>query len=223
MLAELATRPVEPALPTIVLRFLTSPVRVLGEAGVTGVEVVRNGLERDASGELRPVATDEIETIECGLVVRAVGYHGEPVPDLPYDAATGTVPNDRGRVTPGVYVAGWVKRGPTGFIGTNKTCAQETVARILDDLDSGLPEPVGTLESIESVVRGRQPDVVDLEGWRAIDAEERRRGVERGRARVKIVDVEEMLRVAAPPTGVPPRLRAMRRRYAALRSSEKRS
>ena len=83
---------------------------------------------------------------------------------------------------PGVYVAGWVKRGPTGFIGTNKTCAQETVEAMLDDLDAGLPTPVGTRDSIASVVRGRCPDVVDLAGWLAIDAEERRRGAERGRA-----------------------------------------
>ena len=223
VLAELAARPVDPSLPTIVLRFLTSPVRILGEARVTGVEVVGNRLEPDADGTLRPVATGETETIDCGLVVRAAGYHGEPVADLPYEAASGTVPNDRGRVAPGVYVAGWVKRGPTGFIGTNKTCAQETVARILDDLDAGPPEPVGTRESIASVVRGRQPDVVDLKGWRAIDAEEQRRGAERGRVRVKIVDVDEMLRVAAPPIGEAPRLRVARRRYAAVRSPEKRS
>ncbi len=223
VLAELAARPVDPALPTIVLRFLTSPVRILGEERVTGIEVVRNRLEPDTDGVLRPVATDDVETLDCGLVVRAVGYHGQPVADLPYDAATGTVPNDRGRVTPGVYVAGWVKRGPTGFIGTNKTCAQETVDRILDDLDAGLPAPVGTPESIASVVRGRQPDVVDLAGWRAIDAEERRRGADRGRARVKIVDVDEMLRVAAPPTGGSQRLRGARRRYASVRGSEKRS
>jgi len=135
--------------------------------------------------------------IGAGLVVRAIGYHGEPVADLPYDAATGTVPSDGGRVSPGVYVAGWAKRGPSGFIGTNKTCAQETVAGLLDDLDSGLlPSPVGTLDSIAAVVRGRCPDVVDLAGWRAIDAEERRRGAARGRPRAKIVEVEEMLGVA---------------------------
>jgi ferredoxin--NADP+ reductase len=223
VLAELAARPVDPALPTIVLRFLTSPVRVLGDQHVTGIEVARNRLEPDADGVLRAIPTGELETLDCGLVVRAVGYHGQPVADLPYDAATGTVPNDRGRVTPGVYVAGWVKRGPTGFIGTNKTCAQETVERILDDLGAGRPEPVGTRDSIASVVRGRQPDLVDLAGWRAIDAEECRRGADRGRARVKIVDIDEMLRVAAPPTGGSQRLRGARRRYAAVRGFEKRS
>jgi ferredoxin--NADP+ reductase len=219
VLAELAARPVDPALPTIVLRFLTSPVRILGDDRVTGVEVVRNRLEPDATAALRPVATGEVETLDCGLVVRAVGYHGEPVADLPYDAVTGTVPNDRGRVTPGVYVAGWVKRGPTGFIGTNKSCAQETVARVLDDLDAGRADPVGTRESIASVVAGRQPHVVDLAGWRAIDAEERRRGSNRGRSRVKIVDVDEMRRVAAESR----RPRRPRRRYPAVKGFEKRS
>jgi ferredoxin--NADP+ reductase len=113
-----------------------------------------------------------------------------------------------------VYVAGWAKRGPSGYIGTNKTCAQETVAGLLDDLDSGLlPAPVGTLASIEAVVRGRCPDVVDLAGWRAIDAEEQRRGSARGRPRAKIVELDEMLRVARSVTGP-----AGPRRYAGRRS-----
>ncbi|MDP2774212.1 MAG: FAD-dependent oxidoreductase, partial [Nocardioides sp.] len=197
LLAELAARPPVAGLPTVVLRFLTSPTRILGDHRVTGVEVVRNRLVPGASGEVRAVATEEVEVLEAGLVVRSVGYRGVPVPDLPYDAATGVVPSDRGRVRPGVYVVGWAKRGPSGFIGTNKTCAQETVDRILDDLDSGaLPEPVGTPASIAAVVRGRRSDLVDRDGWRAIDAEERRRGAAQGRPRAKIADVDELVRVA---------------------------
>ena len=187
-LAELATRSPRPDVPRIVLRFDSLPVEITGDSTATGVRLA-DGTE-----------------IEAGLVVRAIGYHGVPVTDLPYDAATGAVPNDRGRVEPGVYVAGWAKRGPSGFIGTNKTCSQETVAGLLDDLDSALlPRPVGSLDSIAEVVRGRCPDVVDLAGWRAIDAEERRRGAVRGRPRAKIVDVDEMVRVASSPP---------RRRYA---------
>ena len=185
VLRDLADRPARDDLPRIVLRFDCVPVEVLGDDAAAGVRLA-DGTE-----------------IAAGLVVRAIGYHGEPVADLPYDAATGTVPSERGRVAAGVYVAGWVKRGPTGFIGTNKTCAQETVAGLLDDLESGLlPAPVGTPASIEAVVRGRCPDVVDLAGWRAIDDEERRRGAARGRPRAKIVEVEEMLRVARSVTGV---------------------
>ncbi|MDO9455282.1 FAD-dependent oxidoreductase [Nocardioides sp.] len=197
VLAELAARPARPARPAaapgvrrIVLRFHTTPVRIAGDDRVRAVEVVRDGTT---------------EVIEADLVLRAIGYHGRPVADLPYDAATGTVPHVDGRVRPGLYVAGWVKRGPTGFIGTNKSCAEGTVAAILDDLDAGLPTPVGSLASIASVVAGRCPAYVDLAGWRAIDAEERRRGERRSRPRAKIVDVDEMARVARAGTTPTPR------------------
>jgi len=181
-----------------VLRFLSSPVRVLGEDRVTGVEVGRNRLQRDENGVVRAVPTGETEVLETGMLLRAVGYKGLPVADLPYDAATGTVPNERGRVLPGVYVAGWVKRGPNGFIGTNKTDATETVEQLLDDLDADrIPAPVGDTREITAVVRSRQPGMVDLAGWQAIDREEKRRGAESGRPRVKITDVEEMRGIAA--------------------------
>ncbi|NYI77816.1 FAD-dependent oxidoreductase [Nocardioides panzhihuensis] len=198
LLRELAGRELRPELRTIVLRFLSSPVRVLGTERVTGVEVGRNRLERDADGIVRAVPTGETEVLETGMLLRAVGYKGLPVADLPYDAATGTVPNEGGRVLPGVYVAGWVKRGPNGFIGTNKSDAEETVEQVLDDLDADrIPAPVGDAAEITAVVRGRQPGMVDLAGWQAIDREEKRRGAEAGRPRVKITDVEEMRGIAA--------------------------
>ncbi len=198
LLRELAGREVRPELRTIVLRFLSSPVRVLGEDRVTGVEVGRNRLERGENGVVRAVPTGETEVLETGMLLRAVGYKGLPVADLPYDAATGTVPNERGRVLPGVYVAGWVKRGPNGFIGTNKTDAEETVEQLLDDLDADrIPAPVGDAREITAVVRSRQPGMVDLAGWQAIDREEKRRGAESGRPRMKITDVEEMRGIAA--------------------------
>jgi ferredoxin/flavodoxin---NADP+ reductase len=210
LLRGLARRPLDPAKRTIVLRFHASPLAVHGPERVTAVEVGRNLLVEDEYGVPRAVPTGESETVEAGLLLRAVGYHGLPVADLPYDAATGTVPNERGRVVPGVYVAGWVKRGPTGFIGTNKTDAEETVDQILDDLDAGvIPEPVGTTQGLRGVIRHRQPGMVDLAGWQAIDAEERRRGDASGRPRVKIVDVDEMRRIAA--TARQPRYAALRR------------
>ncbi len=224
LLAELAGRVPAAGLPTVVLRFLTSPTRILGDVRVTGVEVVRNRLVPDTSGAVRALPTDEVEVIETGLVLRSVGYRGMPVADLPYDVATGVVPSDRGRVRPGVYVVGWAKRGPSGFIGTNKTCAQETVERVLDDLDSGaVPEPVGTPSSIAAVVRGRRPDLVDRDGWRAIDTEERRRGAARGRPRAKIVDVDEMVQVTRGARGRPGGRRLLRRYAAAKEWLEKRS
>lgn len=193
ILAELAARRPDPTSHRrrIVLRFTTSPVQILGEGRVTGLRVVRNRLLRDPDGRVRAVPTQAHDEVPAGLVVRAVGFKGLPVPGLPYDEATGTVPNDHGRVRPGVYVAGWIKRGPTGFIGTNKSCAQETVAAIADDLDAGLPAPVGTAATVEADVRRRCPGVVDLAGWRRIDAAERHRGAPLSRPRVKIVDPTE--------------------------------
>jgi ferredoxin--NADP+ reductase len=171
---------------------------------VVGVEIARNRLDVDDDGTPRAVATGETEVLDAGLLLRAVGYHGLPVADLPYDAGRGVVPGDRGRVRPGVYVSGWVKRGPTGFIGTNKADSRETVAQLLDDLDAGLcPEPTGSAATVAALVRRRQPAAVDLAGWQAIEREERRRGADRGRPRVKIVDVDEMLRIAHGPARRP--------------------
>jgi ferredoxin--NADP+ reductase len=179
-----------------VLRFLAQPVAVLGEDRVEAIQVERTALVGSPEG-VRAVGTGVVETIPCGLVLRAVGYHGREVPDLPHDPRTGTVPNDRGRVEPGTYVAGWVKRGPSGFIGTNKSCAQESVERLLDDLDAGLTSaPVLDADDLPALLASRGVTVLDLADWRALDAEERRRGAASGRVRAKIVDREEMLRVA---------------------------
>ncbi len=177
LLRDLASRERVPHLRTIVLRFHATPVAVLGRDRVEGISI------------------SPTETIECGLVLRAVGYHGQAVPGLPYDEVTGTVSNDRGRVAPGTYVAGWIKRGPTGFIGTNKTCAQETVTQLLDDLDAGtarVPARTGVLELLAE----RGVEVIDLAGWRAIDREERRRGEAAGRPRTKIVTLDELRSIA---------------------------
>lgn len=203
LLAELASRPGVPGRRTITLRFLTSPVTILGSDRVEAVEVVRNELKLDTDGVPRALPTGETELLEAGMVLRSVGYRGERVPDLPYDPVSGTVPNEGGRVRPGLYVAGWVKRGPTGFIGTNKSCSEETVERLLDDLDAGLlatpkAAPTSGLEPLGRLLGDRGVQVVDLAGWQAIDREERRRGDSRERVRNKIVDIDEFLRVAQP-------------------------
>jgi ferredoxin--NADP+ reductase len=204
LLAELASRPERPDVRRIVLRFATAPVRVLGTDAVTGLEVERTRLT-DAGGRVVAVGTGETEVLEAQMVLRSVGYRATPVDGLPFDEATGTVPNDRGRVAPGTYVAGWVKRGPTGFIGTNKSCAEETVAAFLDDLASGaLPAPRGSRAEVDAWLDDVVPWSLGLDGWRALDAEERRRGAAQGRPRVKLLDVAEMVRVADP---APPRRR----------------
>ena len=195
LLSELALRTPVPGRRRIVLRFGTAPVRILGEDRVTGIEVVRTRtVEVDGRSVAQP--TGESESIPAGMVLRSVGYRALPVPGLPFDGATCTIPHERGRIRPGVYVAGWVKRGPNGFIGTNKSCSEETVASLLDDLDAGLlPRPSRGADDLTTALASRTT-VVDLAGWRAIDHEERQLAEPLGRPRVKLVEVEDMVRVA---------------------------
>ncbi|MEV5826364.1 FAD-dependent oxidoreductase [Spirillospora sp. NPDC052242] len=137
----------------ITLRYLLSPARITAD----GVEFVRNEL---VDGRAAP--TGETEFVEAGLVLSSIGYHGRPVPGLPFDAATGTVPNTAGRVgtgepVTGAYVTGWIKRGPTGFIGTNKSCARETVRTLVDDFNARrLPEPSGSPGGLERLLASRR-------------------------------------------------------------------
>jgi ferredoxin--NADP+ reductase len=141
-------------------------------------------------------------TIPTGLVLRAAGYHGRPLPDLPFDDATGTVPNDGGRVldpssgspVPGAYVTGWIKRGPSGGIGTNRADAQQTVDALLDDAAAGrLPQPQRSSRSFGRLLRSRVETVVDTRAAAAIDAAERDAGTRANRPRVKFPSVDEML------------------------------
>ena len=172
-----------------VLRFGLTPQSIDGSARVEGV-TFRRGVD---GGE---------ERIDAHLVLRAVGYRGEATPGLPFDEVTGRIPNVDGRVTDadagetlaGLYCSGWIKRGATGVIGTNKVDAEETVASLLHDFSSGeLVDPALTHDDFSDLVRQRQPDVVDYAGWCRIDAAERARGREANRSRVKFVSVEELL------------------------------
>jgi ferredoxin--NADP+ reductase len=153
------------------------------------------------------VPTEEREVIPCGIVFRSVGYHGVALPDTPFDEATGTMPNVSGRVTddagspiPGVYCAGWIKRGPTGVIGTNKKDATETVDLLLDDARAGLLPPSPADGSIDALLAERGVEVVTYEGWEAIDAVERARGEREGRPRVKLCTWDELLEAARHPS-----------------------
>jgi ferredoxin--NADP+ reductase len=188
----------------IALRFLRSPVEILGDADgrVRGVRVVRNELDADG----RAVATGEEEVIECGLVLRSIGYRGVALDGIPFDERRGLIRNNGGRVVDdsgaalrGEYTVGWIKRGPSGVIGTNKKCAADTVAAILDDAGAGaLNAPARPdRDAIEPWLRQQAPGLVTWSGWQAIDAYERSRGEAAGRPRVKLVDVGEMVSVAA--------------------------
>jgi ferredoxin/flavodoxin---NADP+ reductase len=214
----------------IVLRFLLSPLAlVAGEDGrAVAVELAHNELVPDERGALRARASGGRETLPAGLVFSAIGYRGVPLPGVPFDARRGVIPNaggrvldpDSGAVVPGEYVVGWIKRGPSGVIGTNKRDAQETVDAILADLASdadgdrrnGLPTPASPdAAEVEELLRARQPELVSYEGWSAIDRHERSLGEPSGRPRVKLTRIEELLRVAAsetPASSVPARARA---------------
>jgi ferredoxin--NADP+ reductase len=202
LLRDFASREVAGKPRRVRLQFRVSPVAILGEERVEGVEIVRNRLEADARGRLRAVPTEEREVIPCGIVFRSVGYRGLALPGTPFDEGAGTMPNDGGRVLdghgaplPGVYCAGWIKRGPTGVIGTNKKDATETVDRLLEDAREGrLPAAAGG--SIDDLLRERGVEVVTYAGWEAIDAVERARGEAEGRPRVKLSTWDELLRAS---------------------------
>ena len=188
----------------IVLRFLASPVEIVGSERVEGVRIARNELVADESGAIRARATDAEELIPCGLVFRSIGYRGTALAGVPFDEAGAVIPNDRGRVLAdgepvrGEYVVGWIKRGPTGIIGTNKRDAQETVDLLLEDVDAGrLLDPADPdRESLDALIAERRPDAVSYAGWQAIDEAERTAGEPQGRPRVKLCSFEELLEAA---------------------------
>ncbi|GFG54082.1 ferredoxin [Mycolicibacterium agri] len=199
--------------PRVRLAYRLTPHRVVGTDRATGIEFTVTG-----QGDVR--------RIDAGLVLSSIGYRGKPIRDLPFDEATAVVPNDGGRVVdpqtnrpvPGSYVAGWIKRGPTGFIGTNKSCAQQTVRQLVDDYNAGrLTDPVAKPAELDKLVRRRCPDVVDAAGWRAIDEAEVARGGDE-RPREKFTSTADMLAVsAAAPT--PPIHKRVLARVAALSSA----
>jgi ferredoxin/flavodoxin---NADP+ reductase len=188
---------------SIVMRFLRSPVEIQGDGRVERIVVAKNKLERDDSGRVRAVDTGERETIECGLVLRSIGYKGVPVDGVPFDDGRGLIHNDGGRVhdgsgeaVPGLYAVGWIKRGPSGVIGTNKKDAQETVDKLFADLETGgIPEPelAGDRGAIEALLEERKPDHITFERWQAIDAAEVEAGKPHGRPRVKFCRFDELV------------------------------
>jgi ferredoxin--NADP+ reductase len=188
----------------IVLRFLASPLEILGTDKVEGIRICRNTL-RDEDGALRACSTDSIEELDCDIVFRSIGYRGVEVQGVPFDERKGTVPHEQGRIlgedgepVRGEYVVGWIKRGPTGIIGTNKRDAQETVDAILEDVDAGrLNDPAEpSRDALEELLGERKPDHVTYAGWEAIDSAERAAGEPQGRPRVKLTTTEELLEAA---------------------------
>jgi ferredoxin--NADP+ reductase len=178
----------------IVLRFLVSPVAILGDDRVEAVEVVRNELVEEG-GRLVARPTGELEVIPTGLVLRSVGYQGVALLGVPFDERKGTIPNDRGRVEGAerTYVAGWIKRGPSGVIGTNKKDATETVDLLLEDARAGRLVRAGSSLLLDQLLEEKGARYVDYAGWQAIDAVERGAGEPLGRPRVKLTGWEKLL------------------------------
>ena len=194
----------------IVLRFLVSPVEILGSERVEGIRICRNELcEED--GRLRAVPTEAVEQLDCGIVFRSIGYRGMPLPGLPFDERAATIPNDGGRILTGDepltgdYVVGWIKRGPTGIIGTNKRDAQETVSMVLEDFDAGRLREPGDPDrgSLEALLAVRAPEHVTYAGWEAIDRAEKQAGEPHGRPRVKLCSFEDLLEASREATPAP--------------------
>ncbi len=186
----------------IVLRFFASPLEIVGSERVEGVRVGRTELVEQQDGSLRAVVTESEETIPCQLVFRSVGYRGIPIPGVPFDERSATIPNDHGRVLdapggaqrPGEYVSGWIKRGPSGIIGTNKKDSQETVDSLLADAAAGkLPTPA--VEDPDAILALLE-DHLHYEHWQAIDAAEKAAGEAQGRPRVKLTRREQLLDAA---------------------------
>jgi ferredoxin--NADP+ reductase len=212
VLREWAARPLTGAKRQVVLHFNASPVALAGTARVEGLTIVRNRLESDGLGGVKAVPTDEMHSLPVGLVFRSVGYKGRALAGVPFDDRNGVVPNVGGRVVeqagsetpvPGVYVAGWIKRGPQGIIGTNKLCATDTVTQVLADVAAGaVPAIDSDAAPIDALLAERGVMVTTWADWQLLDRAEQERGAASGRPRAKITDVPEMLTVIAAGRGV---------------------
>ena len=187
------------------VRFLVSPVELIGDerGRVRRMRLVRNTLVASSAGAIRAEATGQFEELDVGLVFRSVGYRGVSLPGVPFDERDGVIPNDKGRVVDresnqpvaGLYVTGWIKRGPTGVIGTNKPDAVETVASMLADVGNGAhwhpAEP--DARAAEALVVARQPLAVTYADWRRLDELECSSGMACGRPRLKFAGIDEMM------------------------------
>jgi ferredoxin--NADP+ reductase len=203
-LREFAARKPEGRKRRIVLRFLVSPVEILGSSRVEGVKLVKNRLVRGSGNDLKAEATGETETLPAGLVFRSVGYKGIAVPGVPFDPRASVIPNLEGRVLVGpgapetcrgAYVVGWIKRGPSGVIGTNKPDSVETADRLLEDVASGAisPRARGNRAEVDQILQSRGVQVVTFADWQKLDALEQAAGKPRGAPREKFTRVADML------------------------------
>lgn len=189
----------------LILRFLVSPTELVSDENghVKQMKLVHNELYATDAGSLRPRATDKTETLDVGMVFRSIGYRGMPLPGVPFHESWGVIPNNGGRVIDmatkepllGEYTAGWIKRGPTGVIGTNKPDAAETVENMLADARAGhtLEPSHPSVEDVIALLDERKCSPVSFDDWKRLDEIEVNRGKEEGRPRVKFTRIEDML------------------------------
>ena len=186
--------------------FLASPLEILGNGSVEKIRMVRNELVKRDDGSLRPQATGDFMEENAGLIFRSIGYHGNPLADVPFDHKSGTIPNECGQIIDEdqdkslrtrEYVAGWIKRGPTGVIGTNKQDAVETVHRMLETFLQEKIKPRQQTDSsgIEALLKGRNVDYVSFKDWKLLDEYETKAGQAQERPRVKVTSIEKMLEI----------------------------
>jgi ferredoxin--NADP+ reductase len=205
MLQTFAAQEPEGKRRRLIVRFLVSPTELLGDGTgeVAAMRLVKNTLYATEAGTLRPRHTDEHETIPVGIVFRSIGYRGVPLPGVPYHEDWGVILNEKGRVLNpeteeplvGLYTAGWIKRGPTGVIGTNKPDAGETVNCMMEDVNKNrtLKPPHPDPGSVVALLHERQPRYFTFDDWLRLDEIERARGKAEGRPRVKFTTVQEMM------------------------------
>ena len=183
------------------MMFCRSPIRLEGDGRIERVVLERNELSGEPFSQ-RASGTGETEVMECGLLFRSIGYRGVPIEGVPFHDSWGVFPNQEGRITdgpdgavvPGVYTAGWIKRGPSGIIGTNRACAVQTVGSLMDDLNN-LPADCTGTEALANILKERGVRSIDFTEWQRIDAEEVSRGEPKGKPREKFTRREEMLQV----------------------------
>ncbi|MEJ2666139.1 MAG: FAD-dependent oxidoreductase [Deinococcales bacterium] len=205
VLREMAAKPLEGKPRRLHIRFCVSPKEIEGGERIAAVKLERNRLEATESGYMQSVGTGDYETLPAQLLLRSVGYRGTALPGVPFDTRKNVIPNDRGRVlaaaggapVPGEYVAGWIKRGPTGVIGTNKADAIETVEQLLADELPAVSAEDASAAAIDQLLRTRGVRAFDFEHWMALDKHEQEAGKASGRPRVKVTAVDDMLRFAA--------------------------
>ena len=202
VLRDYAGREPRPGHRRIVFRFLTSPLEIKGDRRVESIVLGRNELVSDDSGRVMAKHTGEREELPVQLVVRSVGYRGVPTPGLPFDEKSGKIPNTNGRVEGrrNEYVVGWIKRGPTGVIGTNKKDSQDTVDTLLSDLADARESRLADFsddhaDKLTEWLLSRQPKLVTDAHWQLIDRFEREAGEPHGRPRIKLPSLAELLRV----------------------------